>query len=116
PAVLSFLAKVVGAEDDLVETAASLKEARQRIATRPFDLVVTDIQLGDGLGLDLFDKWPQWSRRPRPPFLFLTGDVLNAAWEQAIQEKGLAFLQKPVDVPSFQTALRRLLAGKSLKP
>lgn len=113
--VLSFLAKVVGAENDLVETAVSLKEAKNKAAARPFDLVVTDLQLGDGTGLELFERWSEWSPLPRPAFLFLTGDVLNAAWDRLIQSKGLAFLQKPVDLQSFQTALRRLLSGKSLK-
>jgi two-component system NtrC family sensor kinase len=109
PDVLSFLTKVLLAEGDRVDMAASLREAAERIATVRFDLVVADIRLGEGTGIHLFENWAEWSHHPRPPFLFITGDVVNQALAHEIETKGLRILHKPLDVSSLQTAVRGLL-------
>ncbi len=109
PDVLSFLTKVILAEGDRVEKAESLQEAALRAAESPFDLVVADIRLGEGTGINLFENWGLWSRHPRPPFLFITGDVVNTTLAHEIETKGLRLLHKPIDVSSFQSAVRGLL-------
>ena len=86
-----------------------------KISRKPFDLVVIDIQLGDGSGIDLYDRWTRWSKFQRPSFLFLTGDVLNAKLMQGIEKRGLALLNKPVDLETFQRVLRTLLADGSVR-
>jgi len=113
PDVLSFLAKVLLAEGDRVDMAASLQEAAERIASVRFDLVVADIRLGEGTGIHLFENWAEWSKHPRPPFLFITGDVVNTALAHEVETKGLRILHKPLDISSLQTAVRGLLVQVS---
>ncbi len=112
PDVLSFLQKVVEAEGDRVDFAVSLQEASVKASKGAFDLVIADIRLDEGTGINLFENWDLWSNKPRPEFLFLTGDVINATLAQEIEKKGLRLLHKPIDLSSFQNALRSLLVKK----
>lgn len=110
--VLAYLSRAVRLEGNAAETAGSFEEAMAKIQKKSYDLIVTDIRLGDGAGTDLFERWPEGSANVRPPFLFMTGDVLNAALEEAIEKKALPLLRKPVDLPAFQNAVRALLSGQ----
>ena len=110
PDVLGFLAKVVQAEGNKVEFAGTLKDAIARASQGPFDLVVTDIRLGEGTGLSLYENWTLWSGKPRPVFVFMTGDVVNTTLAQEMEKKGVHILHKPIDMTSFQTTLRTVLA------
>jgi PAS domain S-box-containing protein len=112
PDVLSFLQKVVEAEGDQVEFAASLKEAADKAGRHSYDLVVADIRLGEGTGINLYENWSLWSSYPRPAFLFVTGDVINPTLAQEIEKKGLPLTHKPIDLNSFQFAIRSILTKK----
>ncbi len=112
PDVLGFLSKVVQAEGNTVEFAGSLKDAIARAAQAPFDLVVTDIRLGEGTGLTLYENWSLWSNQPRPAFVFMTGDVVNGAFAQDLEKRGLHILHKPIDMASFQHMLRSTLSAR----
>jgi two-component system NtrC family sensor kinase len=110
PDVLSFLLKVLEAEGDQVEKASSLREASLKSSQRPYDLVVTDVHLGEGTGIHLYENWALVSAFPRPAFLFITGDVINQSLAQEIEKKGLLLIHKPIDLNSFQQTFRTLLA------
>jgi two-component system NtrC family sensor kinase len=112
PDVLGFLTKVVQSEGNRVDAATSIKDAISRAGKNSFDLVVTDIRLGEGNGLALYENWGLLSNQPRPLFAFMTGDVINTALAQDFEKRGLPLLHKPIDMVSFQTALRTLLAPK----
>lgn len=111
PVVLSFLQKVLEGEGDVVETATSLSEAVSRVSQMPFDLVVTDVGLGKGTGLDLHDGWSRWTLQARPPFLFVTGDIINSPTHKTLEKRGLPVMHKPLDLEGLQRAVRSLLAG-----
>lgn len=114
PSVQAFLCQVLEEDKDLADTAFSLEEAFSRISRKPYDLVVADIRLGDGTGLDLYERWPGHSRYPRPPFLFLTGDIVSAELHRDIERRSLPLLYKPVDLKAFRRSVRGILSGKSL--
>ncbi len=109
PDVLNFLAKLFDRENDRYQTAASLKEAIDKASKEDFDLVVTDIQLGEGTGIDLYDHWTDWSSHARPDFIFLTGDVINVSLAKVLEKKGLAVVHKPIELKSFQQIIRGIL-------
>ena len=111
PAVLSLLKRVVEAEGERPAGAASFAEASALAAKEAFDLVVTDVLLGDGTGFSLYDAWQSLSPHPRPPFLFLTGDTLNAETERSLEDRGLPLLQKPVAMEELRKSMRQLLAA-----
>jgi two-component system NtrC family sensor kinase len=114
PAVLSFLRRVLDAEGCRVETAASLAEALAIAKQRPFDLAISDAHLEDGRGLAPVEQWARGTAFPPPPFLFITGDVLNLSLQKAFSAKGLPLLYKPVDLDMLKGAVRALLRGEPI--
>ncbi len=110
---------IVDDEPDLVElvaltlnrmglrsaSAGSLRDAQRLLLTEIFDLVLCDMRLPDGNGLDLLE-WLQ-ARRPGLPCAVITahGNVETAV--RALKQGAFDFLSKPLDLG----ALRRLIAG-----
>lgn len=113
--ILIFLNKVLQEDGAHTETASNCKEAVSKIHNTRFDLIIADIQLGDGNGIDLYDHWHQWSDQIRPQFLFLTGDVLNTSIEQTVKSREVNLLKKPINLRFFKNAVRSLLMEKSKK-
>lgn len=90
------------APDALVAgTADSVRAAAAWLAREPApDLILADIQLGDGLSLDLFRATP-----PPCPIIFTTAhdDYLL----EAFATHGIAYLLKPVKPADLAAALRK---------
>ena len=88
-----------------VATAYTLADARAAIRTQTPQLVVLDVRLPDGSGLDLLAEL----RLPRPAVIVLTGfgDVPLAV--DAMQRGAIDFLTKPVELPVLSIAVRRAL-------
>ncbi len=110
---------IVDDEPDLVElvaltlsrmglrssSAGTLRDAQRLLLTETFDLVLCDMRLPDGDGLDLLD-WLQ-TRRPGLPCAVITahGNVETAV--RALKQGAFDFLSKPLDLG----ALRRLITS-----
>jgi two-component system, NtrC family, response regulator PilR len=110
---------IVDDEPDLVElvaltlsrmglrsvSATNLRDAQRLVLTESFDLVLADMRLPDGDGLDLLG-WLQ-ERRPGLPCAVITahGNVETAV--RALKLGAFDFLSKPLDL----VALRRLITG-----
>lgn len=76
--------------------AGSLAEARAWLADQQPDLILLDIGLPDGSGLELADELKHRTPAPSPPIVALSARVL-AADRQAATEAGCdAFLAKPL--------------------
>ena len=70
PSILALLVGQLGQEFD-VQTAGTVEQSRQVLTTRPVDIVLTDLQLPDGTGIQLLD----WVHRhtPRTARVLLSG-------------------------------------------
>jgi two-component system, OmpR family, KDP operon response regulator KdpE len=73
--------------------ATSLTEARAALAADRFDVVLLDVHLPDGSGLDLLTELA--AIRPRPVVIALTGGVLPHQRAAALEAGCDAFLDKP---------------------
>jgi CheY-like chemotaxis protein len=89
------------------EAAASLAEARALAASRPFDLLLTDVILPDGNGKALYGELR--ANRPALRVLYVSGYTDNVIAHHGILEKGIDFLQKPFTANELARALRRVL-------
>lgn len=76
----------------------SVKEARQRLAHRTPDLIVSDIQLADGISLDVFTDYPI-----QCPIIFTTAFDEYAI--RAFKVNSIDYLLKPIDKRELQAAL-----------
>jgi DNA-binding response OmpR family regulator len=92
-----------------VSLAADMAAALNHLETQPFDLLITDIELPDGSGLDLLQR-----ARLRQP---LKGIVVTGHGEEAHRQKARQvgfdeYMVKPVDLVAVRQTIGRVL-GRS---
>ena len=90
-----------------VETAATIKEAREHLDGSTYNLVFLDLKLPDANGLSLM---PDLRRRfPEMPVLVLTAhDKLDAAIT-AVRQGARDYLLKPIDPPLLIQRVKEVL-------
>ena len=109
---LSAMMEIVEKEGFSTLSAATLAEARDRLAqTRP-DVVLADLMLPDGKGLELL---PDMNSTPRPEFILITGYASVDSAVAALRVGVLDYLTKPVDIRRLKTALANVSRTLALK-
>jgi two-component system, NtrC family, response regulator HydG len=108
---LAALADVVQLEGFTVRTAANLEEARQRLAERSPDVILSDLMLPDGSGLEL---------REHPTALdiemvLITGQASVESAVQALRTGVLDYITKPPDLPRLRAVLGNVARMVSVK-
>ena len=94
-------------EDYDVESAGSVEEARASLAQRNFDLLITDMRLPDGNGLDLLRDIVGSGRREKTIVITAYGSAENAV--EALKAGAYDYLTKPVDLRQFRAAVASAL-------
>jgi len=100
-----------------IEVAGTAKDALDRVAQQPFDVVLLDIKLPDGCGVELGAQLHE--RAPDAELVFVTGHASAEAAVKAVGQNAAAMLLKPFDpnalVESVTKALHRKRdAGRAL--
>ena len=108
PNSLSGLSAILAADGFSVDTATTLAEARAALTRFIPDVVLVDLNLPDGSGLDLLQNLPAQPPGGALPVIVMTG---NATVESAIE--GLRhgiwdYLLKPVNIPRLRSLLARI--------
>ena len=93
-----------------VSSAANGKSALALLQTDRTDLIILDLVLGDGDGLDLL---PCLRERTAAPILVLTGYGSRENLLRAIRAKPDDFLDKPVDLHTLLSRVAALLRGNA---
>ncbi|MEI2263015.1 sigma-54 dependent transcriptional regulator [Stenotrophomonas indicatrix] len=86
-----------------ISTAANLAEARELLASNPYDLCITDMRLPDGNGIELVSEIAQ--HYPRTPVAMITAFGSMDLAVEALKAGAFDFVSKPVDI----TVLRGLV-------
>jgi two-component system response regulator PilR (NtrC family) len=105
PDIRDLLAITLGRMQLEVTTAGDYASAIQRLGSERFDLVLTDMRLPDGNGLDLVE-WIQ-ARRPGVPVAVITAHGNVEAAVRALKLGAFDFISKPLDL----AALRKLITA-----
>jgi two-component system response regulator AtoC len=106
------LAALVSREGFDAREADRLAAARQAIETLPADVVLLDLGLPDGDGLDLLrDEEVAKSTA----FVVITGNATVDSAVQALREGALDYLTKPVDRTRLRTVLAHVTRTRELK-
>jgi two-component system, NtrC family, nitrogen regulation response regulator GlnG len=98
-------ARVFEADGMEVHTAATLAEGREAFERVAPDVVVLDLQLPDGSGLDLFHEIRAID--PRCPVIFITAHGTTETAIEAMKEGAFDYLVKPVDLERLSQLLGR---------
>ncbi|MEJ7928767.1 sigma-54 dependent transcriptional regulator [Ramlibacter sp. AN1015] len=97
-----------------VEAAADLAGARELLAAQRFDVVISDMRLPDGLGLDLLHSLTAQQRPERCVVMTAYGSAENAV--EALKAGAFDYLTKPVDLKQFRNVVASAIhdaAGRS---
>ena len=108
--VREFLKQALASSGYSILAAATLEEARRLLESTPegFDLVLSDVVLPDGNGLDL--ALDLRILRPGLPVVLASGYTADRAREEDIYKHGFTLLQKPYAIKALLQAVRQHLA------
>jgi two-component system response regulator AtoC len=112
PGFRQLLATILEGEGYPVETASRLSEARAAGARRRFSLVISDLKMPDGDGLEVQQFFHE--RWPATPFVLITAFGTVATAVEAMKRGALDYLEKPLRSPEeLRRLVRRALALSS---
>jgi two-component system response regulator AtoC len=106
------LAEVVGREGFSTATAATMDQARSEMARRPPDVILADLQLPDGNGMDLLQEA---SGPGAPEVILITGHASVETAVEALRRGAADYLTKPVDLARVKMVLANLIRTRELR-
>jgi len=93
-----------------VDTAGSVAEALTCLDAATYDLVLTDMRLPDGLGVDILREMSARGRSERTIVITAYGSAENAV--EALKLGAFDYLTKPVDLRQFRLVVSSALRGR----
>ena len=107
PKMTMLISSTLGDIGMTVDTAATGREAMERLADKHYDLVVTDMTMPEMTGLELADELIQL--RSDIPIILCTGYSDQVSEEKARVSGIKTFLTKPVDMDGLASSIRRIV-------
>lgn len=95
-----------------VRGARNVRKATKRLSKHDFDLVLTDVELGDATGFDVIAV--ATVRRPATKLIVMSGNTTFS--EQALQSGAARFLEKPFSAQQLLDVIDDLLHDLSIAP
>jgi len=105
--IRDFLTILLHQEDYETETADSVASALERLSAGTFDLVICDLKLPDGNGLDVLRE--ARSRGLRSEFVIITAHTTPQHALESLRAGAAEYISKPFDVDDLKLILRKLL-------
>ena len=105
PEALEWLSELAKAEGFSVAQADSLRAARIHMSRLQPDILLTDLQLPDGKGVDLVGDLEQ---RESTEVVMITGHASVESAVEALRLGATDYMVKPVDVERLKAILRRV--------
>ncbi|HYH45693.1 MAG TPA: sigma-54 dependent transcriptional regulator [Thermoanaerobaculia bacterium] len=109
-ALRRLLERALSQEGHQVDAAACCQEGVQLVAERPYDLVLTDLMLPDGSGLEVLAA--SRASQPRVPVVVLTGFGTVGAAVEAMKLGAWDFLEKPVEIDELARLVAAAIGGQ----
>jgi DNA-binding response OmpR family regulator len=109
--VLELVSALLESEGLTVETAGSGAEARQKFSPERFGLVLLDLGLPDGHGLELLEALK--TRRGPTKFVILTADGTAESVLGAVRENAYDYIRKPFNPTGLVEVVKKALSATS---
>ncbi|TDM09647.1 MAG: sigma-54-dependent Fis family transcriptional regulator [Ideonella sp. MAG2] len=103
PDLLTLYELTLLREGHEVETASTVAEAWEALQAKVYKLVITDMRLPDGTGMDLLKRLEAARRPERTIVITAYGSTENAV--EALKVGAFDYLTKPVDLKQFRTVV-----------
>ncbi|MGE5341697.1 MAG: sigma-54-dependent transcriptional regulator [Candidatus Omnitrophota bacterium] len=95
-----------------VVVAPTVAEAAEKIEHDNFDVILLDLQLPDGNGIELFDRFP---KKMESKTIIITSNVSVSSVVLAIKKGAFNYLEKPVDEELLTAQIRKIAELKILE-
>ncbi len=92
-----------------VHTAGSVQDAQAQLQQQQFDILITDMRLPDGMGMELLQTLRSQGRSERAIVMTAYGSAENAI--AALREGAFDYLTKPVDLKQFRQVVASARQG-----
>jgi CheY-like chemotaxis protein len=119
PANRALVAAILSRSDRLGSVqmleSGTLRSARETLDTKAIDLVLLDVRLPDGSGLDLVDEIAALPADRRPRIVIMSASVLPHEREAALASGANAFLGKPCRPADLVETIASLLPADRLE-
>jgi len=106
------MAMLIANEGFTVATAGSLRDARRQMALQEPDIVLLDLMLPDGSGMELFNDA---KHLPNAELVLITGHASLDTSIQALRLGAADYLVKPMSLKQLQGVLSRVTKPSALK-
>ena len=93
-----------------VTTAGTIALARDLLHAQRFDLVITDMRLPDGMGIELLKGMKSQQRAERFIVITAYGSAENAV--ESLKAGAFDYLTKPVDLKQFRQVVSEAARGR----
>ena len=113
PGLAEVIDLLLTREGYAAERAGTVREALARIAATEPDLVITDLKLPDGTGLDVISRLH--AERPELPVIMITSYSSLESAIGALRAGAVDYLIKPFDNDEFLHAVDRALNERRIK-
>jgi signal transduction histidine kinase len=101
-----LLTEFLAVEGHAVDRALDGRQALERLRDRPYDLIITDIQMPDVDGATFYRALQEIAPALARRVVFVTGDVVRPETQAFLAQSGLAYLEKPFDLSQFRAFVR----------
>lgn len=113
PGILSFLQRGLSQYAGMLETAGDLNMANELLSRCHFDLILSDIRLPDGSGVEWLSKIREEGHQT--PVIFMTAYADLATAIEALRVGAVDFLMKPFRLEQIQTSVDRCLHYEQMR-
>src|SRR5262245_38505551 len=113
PGLAEVIQLLLSREGYAAERAGTLKAGLQKIGAAEVDLVITDLKLPDGTGLDAIRVIRE--RHPRVPIIMITSYSSMESAIAALRAGAVDYIIKPFDNEEFLHAIERALAERRMQ-
>jgi len=103
--ITGLLKDILEDEGYSVDTAYTLKEAKEKLKEKIFDIVLLDVWLPDGEGLELIPVIKKSS--PQTRIIMISGHANIPIAVKALKEGAFDFLEKPISIDTFLSTVER---------
>jgi two-component system response regulator PilR (NtrC family) len=114
--IVDFLSLLFEEEGYAVETASSVAEARQALSRRSFELILCDVMMPDGNGLDLLKevKANGSDTAVGPAVIMMTAYTSTKTAIEAMKSGASDYVSKPFDVEELKIVVQKALEREQL--
>src|SRR5438477_2818515 len=112
PIICHSFRRVFASPDVRVVTAGTLAEGWRRVEEDRPDVIVLDLQLPDGSGLELFERVR--AADPKRPVVFITAHGTMETTIEAMKRGAFDYLTKPLDLEQMSGVLARAFEAARL--